>query len=59
MKDEAYKKYEEEYESLWLMWQRLYDTSMGCPSLYIKEDKPMNLIGYGGNVGFDCVLRPL
>ena len=59
MKDEAYKKYEEEYESLWLMWQRLYDTSVGCPSLYIKEDKPMNLIGYDGNVGFDCVLRPL
>ena len=23
----------------------------------IKEDKPMDLIGYAGNVGFDCVLR--
>ena len=51
MGDEAYKKYEEEYESLWLMWQRLYDTSDCCPSLYIKEDKPMDLIGYSGNVG--------
>lgn len=55
--DDIYIKYEAEYERLWSMWQDLYDTSDCCPSLYIKEDKPMDLIGYNGNVGFDAVLR--
>lgn len=58
-KDSVYKKYEEEYESLWTMWQNLHDASDCCPSLYIKEDEPMNLIGYSGNVGFDAVLRDI
>lgn len=55
--DGMYKEFEKIYEELWTKWQELYDNSDCCPSLYIKEDKPMDLIGYGGNVGFDCVLR--
>lgn len=58
-KDSVYKTYEEEYEKLWTMWQDLYNNSDCCPTLYIKEDKPMDLIGYSGNVGFDCVLREI
>ena len=57
--DLSYKVYEQEYEALWKQWQELHDTKDCCPSLYIKEDKPMDLIGYGGNVGFDCVLRDI
>ena len=59
LKNEEYKKYEKEYEVLWTKWQKLYDEHDCCPTIYIKEDKPMDLIGYGGNVGFDCVLRDI
>lgn len=59
LKNDEYKKYENEYEVLWTKWQKLYDEHDCCPTLYIKEDKPMDLIGYGGNVGFDCVLRDI
>lgn len=57
LKDGKSENYEKEYQKFWSMWQELYDTKDCCPTLYIKEDKPMDLIGYSGNVGFDSALR--
>ena len=57
--DNEHIESEKRYEELWTKWQNLHDGSDCCPSLYIKEDKPMDLIGYGSNVGFDCVLRDI
>lgn len=45
------------YETLWREWEQLRETNSCCPTLYVKEDKNQELIGYDGNRGFDSVMR--
>lgn len=47
------------YEEIWSQWQRLYDTTAGCPTLFVKENKIQELIGYNWNRGFDSAMDPL
>lgn len=47
------------YEEIWSQWQRLYDTAPGCPTLFVKENKIQELIGYNWNRGFDSAMDPL
>ena len=41
------------YDRLWEEWEDLFETAPGCPSLFIKENKSLSLVGYGGNTGTD------
>ncbi|WP_312371778.1 hypothetical protein [Lachnoclostridium sp.] len=49
----------EEYEELWEKWKQLYETEEGCPTLYEKDDKFLDLMGYDWNKGFDSAINPI
>ena len=38
------------YETLWREWEQLKEKYSCCPTLYAKEDKNQELIGYDGMV---------
>ena len=54
---EAIRNAVAEYDRLWAEWQELYETAPGCPSLFEKEDRNNNLIGYSGNRGTDAFMK--
>lgn len=46
-----------EYDRLWREWEELYETAPGCPSLFMKEDKNYNFLGYSSGGGFDGAMK--
>lgn len=42
-----------DYDRFWEAWESLYQNSRGCPTLYAKEDKALDMGGYTGNRGLD------
>lgn len=48
-----------QYDDLWERWEDLYRTQPCCPTLYAKEDAPIDLIGYDWNRGMDSAINPL
>lgn len=47
------------YEAIWKQWYALYHSAPGCPTLFAKENKIQELIGYNWNRGFDSAMDPL
>lgn len=47
----------EDYEKQWKLFKELYETKEGCPTLFIKDEAELDLIGYRGNVGTDAVMK--
>lgn len=45
------------YLMQWSAYQNLYEMAEGCPTLYVKESKELDLIGYSGNTGTDAVME--
>ena len=45
-----------DYENQWTAYRELYATAEGCPTLYIKDNVNLDLIGYSGNTGTDAVM---
>lgn len=48
-----------EYDALWNEWENLYENSIGCPTLFAKEDKILDMGGYCTNTGLDGAMNPL
>ena len=48
-----------EYDQLWNEWIELKRNNAGCPTLFSKQEEPLDLIGYYGNQGFDAAINPL
>lgn len=46
-----------EYDRLWEEWEELYETADGCPSLFMKEDKHYDFLGYDSDGGFDAAIK--
>lgn len=46
-----------DYKKQWKLFEKLYETKEGCPSLFIKDEAELDLIGYRGNVGTDAVMK--
>lgn len=47
----------EDYKKQWKLFEKLYETKEGCPTLFIKDEAELDLIGYRGNVGTDAVMK--
>lgn len=56
---EEVEKAVSQYDVLWQKWRELYDSEPCCPTLYAKEDAPIDLIGYDWNRGLDSAINPL
>lgn len=56
---EEVKKAVEEYDKVWALWEDLFESSEGCPTIYAKEDQFLDLIGYNWNKGLDSAINPL
>lgn len=47
------------YDALWDKWKELKKKSEGCPTLFVKENSRLDMIGYDWNTGMDAAIEPL
>ena len=46
-----------EYDNLWEEWQNLKSENDCCPTLYVKTEYSLDMVGYSGNCGLDTLIR--